>query len=153
MKIWLFTFLNTECVGIGMTLLWYGLPHVSSISFRAEKVGLMADSKIRTSLSVECRNQILHAIAYSTEPYYIRAMDICIWVLLLTYAKHCPSCNVSPDEGRLVEGKQPRPCQTARSNSIPVWLILKDEQSYLSTCTGTCFFLQGLWFLVKIWHI
>ena len=39
--------------------------------FKEEKVGWIADSKIRSGKRVECKNQILHAIAYFTEPYYV----------------------------------------------------------------------------------
>jgi hypothetical protein len=57
-----------------MALLQYGLPQVSSVCFRAEKVGWMADSKIRSGLSVKCKNQILPVIAFNAEPYHKRAM-------------------------------------------------------------------------------
>ena len=39
-------------LGLSMAVLQYGLPQDSSVCFRAEKVGWMADQKIRSGLSV-----------------------------------------------------------------------------------------------------
>jgi len=44
------------------------------VRFRAEKVGWMTDSKIRSGLRFLCKNQIFPVISYNTEPYYKRAM-------------------------------------------------------------------------------
>ena len=41
-----------------MALLYYGLPQVRSVCFRAEKVGWMANSKIRSSLSAKLSAEI-----------------------------------------------------------------------------------------------
>ena len=47
---------------------------MSSVCFKAEKVGWMAVLKIRSGAGVEYKDQILLAIAYSVKPYYKRAM-------------------------------------------------------------------------------
>ena len=57
-----------------MALLFYDLSQASCVCFRAEKVGWMADSKIRSGSGVVCKNQFLPGITYNTEPYYKRAM-------------------------------------------------------------------------------
>ena len=57
-----------------MALLQYGLPQISSVCLRAVEVGWMADSKIRSGSSVECKNQILPVIAFNAEPCYKRAL-------------------------------------------------------------------------------
>ena len=66
-----------------MALLQYGLPQVSSVSFEAEKVGWMADQKIRSGPSVECKNYILPLMAFNTEPYDKTAMVLVSHFLLL----------------------------------------------------------------------
>ena len=50
----------------GMALLQYGLPQVSSVCFRTEELGWMADYKISSRPSIECKNQILPATAFNT---------------------------------------------------------------------------------------
>ena len=57
-----------------MALLWYGLPQMSSVWFKAESVGWMAELKIRASQTFECKNHILPVIAESAKPYYKTAM-------------------------------------------------------------------------------
>ena len=58
-----------------MALSQYGLSLVSSVCFQAEKVDCMADQKIRSGPSIECKNQILLTTAFNAQPYYKRAMD------------------------------------------------------------------------------
>ena len=60
-----------------MALLQYGLPQVSSLCFRVEEVGWMADKKkIKSGPSVECKNQILPVTTCNAQSYYERAMGL-----------------------------------------------------------------------------
>ena len=60
-----------------MVLLQYGLPQVRSVCFGVEKVGWMDDQKVKSSPSVECKNQIFSVMAINAEPYHKRTMLTC----------------------------------------------------------------------------
>ena len=63
---------------LAMVLLQYGLPLFISVCFWSEKVGWLADLKIRSGPSIECKNQILPVVAFNAEPDYERSMVLAL---------------------------------------------------------------------------
>ena len=63
------------------------------LQFWVEKVGWMAALKIKSGLSIKCKNQILHVIAYSTEPYYkiLLMLQRFIFIMKFLWFEHLKS--------------------------------------------------------------